>query len=96
MRNTYGKLMFILQDSQSPAVKQQNNLNLVKEILTVELFLIEKSCTLLLSDPLLHTATKSIDFTGDKVSRDQMIEAKNTAVKTLCETYANGNISNYI
>jgi hypothetical protein len=61
MRNTYGKLMYILMDTESYAIKSELKIDFVKPILTVYTFLAEIDCLDILADPLWETATQSIN-----------------------------------
>lgn len=74
MRNTYGKLMFLLQDSQTSAMQQATNYNLVKDILTVHSFLKERGGLEMLSDQLLTHATKSINNVNGSVTREELVQ----------------------
>ena len=42
MRDTYGKLMFMLMDTESFAVKQELKLDFIRPILTVGVFLADR------------------------------------------------------
>ena len=42
MRDTYGKLMFMLMDTESYQVKQELKLDFIRPILTVGVFLAER------------------------------------------------------
>jgi len=95
MRNTYGKLMFILQDSQSDTLKHQNNhLDLVKDILTVYSFLECRKSLEMLSDPLIQVASNSIpEISNDRKiegDRQRLIEAREAAARTLRDKYISG------
>jgi hypothetical protein len=61
MRNTYGKMMYMLQDTQTHIVKAETKLSFVKSILTVNSFLESRGCLEMLNDELVHAATVSID-----------------------------------
>jgi len=64
MRDTYGKMMFILMDAER--LETRVPLNLVKPLQTVHSFLAKKGVLTLLSDPLLEEATASIDNDSGK------------------------------
>ena len=55
MRNTYGKMMYLLMDTKSYKFELKD-LNFVKDILTVPRFLSEKRCPAMAEDPLLARA----------------------------------------
>ena len=55
MRNTYGKMMYLLMDTKSYQFELKD-LNFVKDILTVPRFLSEKRCPAMAEDPLLARA----------------------------------------
>jgi len=55
MRNTYGKMMYLLMDTKSYQFELKD-LNFVKDILTVSRFLSEKRCPTMAEDPLLARA----------------------------------------
>lgn len=42
MRDTYGKLMFVLMDTATGPLKQELNLNFISPILTVGVYLAER------------------------------------------------------
>jgi hypothetical protein len=94
MRDTYGKMMFILQDTQTHIVKSEtNNLSFLKEILTVVTFLRDRQSLALLNDPLVEEATHSIDnSSGDKTREDllQLSQRKQEAVEELVQKYESG------
>lgn len=96
MRNTYGKLMFLLQDSQTASMQQTTNYNLVKDILTVHSFLKERDGLEMLSDQLLTHATKSISNVDGSVSRDELIhlgQLKDSAASKLLLKYETDKLS---
>jgi hypothetical protein len=93
MRETYGKMMFILQDTETHIVKSETGLSFIKNILTVTNFLHEKNSLDLLDDPLIEEATCSIDNTDGEKSREELLllsQRKQEAVNTLIRTHATG------
>ena len=60
LRDTYGKLIYLLQDSQIPEVKELLEFDCVKPIVTVYSVLEENNALDLLKDPLIIHATKEI------------------------------------
>eukprot|EP01041_Mallomonas_annulata_P001966 gene1966-3817_t len=96
MRNTYGKLMFLLQDAETPLVRSETKLSLVKDLLMVWNFLEEKEGMSILSDPLIIDATQSVDNSYGDVSREDLIRIgreKDSAVKVLIEKYTTEELS---
>jgi hypothetical protein len=78
MRNTYGKLMYLLMDAESALVKSELKINFVKPILTISKFLQQKEALNMISDPMFFKATVSI-----KTSKSE----KNEIIKNLIEEY---------
>jgi len=60
MRATYGKLMYLLQDSQNPTVAKSIGFSLYKPLTLVGSFLEENECLDLLNDPRLECAIQHI------------------------------------
>lgn len=89
MRTSYGKLLYLLMDSQIPEIQEMLEFTLVKPVHTVHNVLTEKEVLAVLRDPLVNTATKEI-YTEGK-TRPQ-IEAekkgKERALDTLARKYA--------
>ncbi|KZP06726.1 hypothetical protein FIBSPDRAFT_763913 [Athelia psychrophila] len=88
MRTTYGKLMYILQDSQSLEVTDMLNFSCVKEIKTVYSVLDKCDALDLLRDDLITAATKEIYSEGRsrrEIQKD--IKAKERAIETLATRY---------
>ncbi|KAI0309587.1 hypothetical protein OF83DRAFT_1071831 [Amylostereum chailletii] len=94
MRTTYGKLIYLLQDSQAPEVKDMLSFSCVTPITTVHSTLDEHDALDLLRDPLITTATQEID--GSKRSRREIqkdIKAKERAIEVLSTRYARGGLA---
>ena len=92
MRSTYGKMMFMLQDTETRVVKAETKLSFVRGIVTVSAFLKERHCVALLEDPLLETATASIDDDAG-YSRAELAaraEEKRAAIALLSQSYSSG------
>ncbi|CDO69564.1 hypothetical protein BN946_scf184759.g4 [Trametes cinnabarina] len=89
MRSTYGKLIYILQDSQTPEVKDLLGFTCVKPIKTVHTVLEEHDALDLLRDDLVSVATKEI-YSEGRTRRDVQrdIKAKERAIETLASKYA--------
>jgi hypothetical protein len=95
MRDTYGKLMYLLQDSQMPEVKELLGFACVTELKTVYSLLDQKNCLALLTDDLIVTATKEIIVEEGK-SRYQIqaeIKAKERAIEMLAKRYGRSDIT---
>lgn len=96
MRNTYGKLMYILMDTESYSVKSELKINFVKPILTVYSFLESKESLEILQDPLWPDASLSIhNDLGEKSKRELFAEQqrKQVACQRLIEKYTSSKIS---
>jgi len=94
MRSTYGKLVYLLQDSVDPEIHELLEFSCKKSIKTVYTVLEENGALALLKDPLVMTATKEISPDGK--TRGQIryeIKEKESAVKCLSERYALGRLS---
>lgn len=91
MRATYGKLIYLLQDSQIPDIAQLLEFSAVAPMKTVYSTLKDNGCEALLSDPLLADATMEV-LAGEGVSRreiDARIKTKERAIEALARRYAN-------
>ncbi|KAI0832775.1 hypothetical protein BC628DRAFT_1309430 [Trametes gibbosa] len=94
MRSTYGKLIYILQDSQTPEVKDLLGFSCVKPIKTVHSVLKEHDALDLLRDDLVSVATKEIYSDGRtrrEIQRD--IKSKERAIESLADKYARHGLS---
>jgi hypothetical protein len=93
MRNTYGKLMYILMDTQSHVIKSELNIDWVKPIKTVFNFLKKKDALTILKDPLLEAATQSISNDQNDLSSGQLAKLqgrKKAALEALIAKYTSG------
>lgn len=95
MRSTYGKLMYILQDAQNPAVVKALGFSLHKDIQLVIPYLEDNDCVELLDDKRLEGAIRFIrdrdETTGEKVDRElvqQWVDDKRRLREELIEDYA--------
>lgn len=96
MRDTYGKLMFILMDTESYHIKNDLKLNFIRPIQTVGYLLEQKGAAELLSDPLLYRATRSVDdSSGGKTKSALASEAqdKSAAAKEIVQRYASPTLT---
>ncbi|KAH9482942.1 UPF0652 protein [Psilocybe cubensis] len=94
MRTTYGKLIYMLQDSQMPEVKDLLNFSCVMPIKTVYVVLEEHDATDLLRDDLITVATKEI-YSEGRPRRDIQKDIKNKerAIETLSSRYARNGLT---
>ena len=95
MRDSYGKLMYILMDTESYHIKSDLKISFVKPILTVTNFLEGRGLPVaeILSDPAWVTACRSIsNETGEKSKRDLINEMQEKAMaeKLLLKKYVSG------
>lgn len=96
MRSNYGKLMYILMDTESYQVKSELKINFVKPIMTVYNFLEKKKLLEVLSDPLWVTASMSIsdDYGGkSKHELQREIQKKQQAMEQLYKTYTSSHFT---
>lgn len=94
MRTTYGKLIYLLQDSQNPDVKDMLGFSCVKPIQTVYTVLEQHDALDLLKDDLITVATKEIYSEGRprrEVQRD--IKSKERAIEQLSMNYQNQGLT---
>ncbi|KAF9236230.1 hypothetical protein BU15DRAFT_50382 [Melanogaster broomeanus] len=88
MRTTYGKLIYLLQDSQSSEVKDMLSFSCVKPTKTVYSVLEKHDALDLLRDDLISVATKEI-YADGRSRRDVQkdIKSKERAIETLATRY---------
>lgn len=97
MRGTYGKLMYLLQDTQSRLVQGQVGFCCVKDVVTVFSFLEERESLDLLEDPRILIATRDITDKNGKRSREQValdVQMKQMAAAQLQQRFARPNLTN--
>lgn len=88
MRNTYGKLLFMTQDSLIPEVSETLGFDLYKPVLTVHSFLESRAGLAILEDELVLPATKEILPEGkSRVAIQSEIKTKERAIELLCRKY---------
>jgi hypothetical protein len=94
MRTTYGKLIYLLQDSQTPEVQELLGFSCVRPIKTVNALLEAHDALDLLRDDLITVATKEIYAEG-RPRRDiqKDIKSKERAIETLATRYARKGLS---
>jgi len=94
MRSEYGKLVYLLQDSQSMEVQELLDFRLVKPLNTVDAFLRERGGEALLRDALMETATAEIMHEGlARHEVQRMIKKKEKAREVIASRYASGTLS---
>lgn len=94
MRSEYGKLVYLLQDSQSYEVQQLLDFSLVKPLNTVDAFLRERGGEALLRDALMETATAEIMHEGlARHEVQRMIKKKEKARDAIASRYASAQLS---
>lgn len=91
MRDQYGKMMFLLQDSQAHEVSQMLGFELVQPIKTVHSVLESLGAAYLLEDEMVEVATREI-LAGGKTRGQLALEKKQKerAVEYLAKAYATG------
>jgi hypothetical protein len=102
MRNTYGKLMYILQDAQNPTVAKSLGFSLHKDLLLVGSFLEQyEGGVALLHDKRLVGATQFVQdrdpTTGARLDRtivDQTVAEKRRLTEELVKDYASHAATN--
>ncbi|KAF7332450.1 B box-type domain-containing protein [Mycena kentingensis (nom. inval.)] len=94
MRSTYGKLIYLLMDSQTPEVKNTLEFTCVRPIKTVYFLLEEYDALDLLRDDLITVATKEIYAEGRsrrEIQKD--IKSKERAIETLAARYSRDGLT---
>lgn len=98
MRTTYGKLMYLMQDSQNSTVAKSLGFSLYKDLVLVTPYLEEHDGMALLDDAKLLTATQYISMTneqGQRVDRQVIVERvaeKQRAEDALVQEYASDTL----
>lgn len=95
MRETYGKLMHLLQDAQSPTIAKSLGFTLYKDLVMVRPFLECRGAEKVLDDERLVLATMFVktkdEATGEFVERheiDKKVDKKRTMMQQLLDEYA--------
>lgn len=90
-RDTYGKLIHMLQDSVSDEIIRLLDFSCVKPLVTVHSYLEQRKGLELLEDPLIQTATKEIisDGKSRRVVQKEIAQ-KERAVQVLAKRYKKG------
>eukprot|EP00455_Lapot_gusevi_P000550 TRINITY_DN1024_c0_g1_i5.p1 TRINITY_DN1024_c0_g1~~TRINITY_DN1024_c0_g1_i5.p1 ORF type:complete len:590 (-),score=199.74 TRINITY_DN1024_c0_g1_i5:176-1945(-) len=94
MRDAYGKMVYLLQDSQIPEIQQLLEFSLVEPVHTVYWRLEQAGALDLLRDPVLSQATVNITAEGKTRARiDKEIKNKEKAVELLARKYTKPDLS---
>ncbi|KAK7206123.1 hypothetical protein BZA70DRAFT_275735 [Myxozyma melibiosi] len=88
MRDSFGKLMYMVMDSRLPEIEQVMEFDLYMPVVTVHSFLESRDCLSLLEDNLVVQATAEIYPEHKKRSQVQAeIRQKEKAIETLAKRY---------
>lgn len=88
MRDSFGKLVYMIMDSRLPEVKEAMEFDLYKPIKTVYNYLEENGAVKLLDDPLILQATIEINPQGrNRASVQSDIRRKEKAIEALATRY---------
>lgn len=88
MRSTYGKMMYMIQDSLIPEVTETLGFDLYQPVLTVYSFLESRGGLAILEDELLLAATKEIIPEGKTRNIIQSeIKTKERSIELICRKY---------
>lgn len=94
MRSTYGKLVFLLQDSQFPEIQEMLAFKCVKPIVTVYSTLTRFDALAVLEDPLIGAATMEIMPLGrSRYEIQKEIKKKERSIEYLSKRYAKNGLS---
>ncbi|KAL3129857.1 hypothetical protein CHM_1g1550 [Cryptosporidium hominis] len=93
MRDSYGKLVFLLMDAQKESIRELLQFRCYKPVLTVYEFLKSKNCLDILSDPLLPIATRNVEQVDDVNILNSKLTKKRLAIKELLRRYASKDYS---
>ncbi len=97
MRSTYGKLVYLLMDSQLPEVLEMLEFSCVDTIKSVYRVLEAGNCLPLLADPLIHVATREIIPDGkSRYDIQKEIKQKERAIEHLAKRYGSKKLSDEI
>jgi len=94
MRTDYGKLIYLLQDSQIPDIQNLLQFDMISPVKTVYRMLEAAGALAVLQDPNIAWATKEITPEGKTRGEIQMdIKQKERAIEILAKKYANQEIA---
>ncbi|KAG8714966.1 hypothetical protein FRC09_017062 [Ceratobasidium sp. 395] len=97
MRETYGKLIYLLMDAQTPDTQQLLGFSAVAPIVTVHSTLAYHGALAVLDDPRMITATREIPSPPNATNKERaevqrMIKEKERAVEAIVVQYAGGGM----
>ena len=93
MRSTYGKMMYMIQDSLIPEVVETLGFDLFRPVLNVYDYLESRDGMKVLEDELILSATKEIIPEGKtRASIQAEIKLKERAIETICRKYSTGKL----
>lgn len=94
MQSTYGPLLWLLQDSQVPEVRDLLGFSCVRPVYTVHALLEERGGLALLRDPMLPVATQEVLTAGKaRAEVEAVSRRKARALESLLATHAHGALS---
>ncbi|ODV88883.1 hypothetical protein CANCADRAFT_32332 [Tortispora caseinolytica NRRL Y-17796] len=93
LRDTFGKLMYMIMDSRLPEVKMHMEFDLYKPMVTVYGFLEARDCVALLEDGLIISATAEINSANSRSQISSAIKRKEKAIELLASRYSTKKIS---
>lgn len=93
MRSTYGKMMFMIQDSLIPEVVETLGFDLFRPVLNVYDYLEARDGMKVLEDELILAATKEIIPEGKtRASIQAEIKLKERSIEAICRKYSTGKL----
>eukprot|EP00941_MAST-03F_sp_MAST-3F-sp1_P002833 g2833.t1 len=94
MRTSHGKLLYLLQDSNSPACQELLTFSLFSPMTTVYSTLEDANALDLLRDPLIHFATMECpdDKSKTRAFLQARIQKKNNSIRTLVQKYTSRSL----
>lgn len=93
MRDTFGKLCYMVMDSMLPEVREAMEFDLYKPVKTVQSVLTKAGGLKLLDDPLIIDATAEVRSEGrSRRSINRMIRQKESAIERLASKYATATL----
>lgn len=94
MRDTYGKLIYMLMDGVQPAIEELLEFSCVRPILTVHALLETRGALDLLRDPDIAMATTEIahDARRPRMETQRLIKTKERAIEAIVSRYASSRL----
>lgn len=93
MRDNYGKMIHLLQDSSGKEIRRHLEFSCVSPIQTVHSFLESKEALDILNDPLFAVATQAIVTEGQRHEIENQVRQKQQAFSSICEKYTSDTLS---